>query len=272
GNGYRLIAQPARQVKALQKAVINHMLANLKVHENAFAYEADKSIRSNALMHCNNDYLLKMDFKNFFMSIKPHNLLSVLKEYGVELTGTDIFVLENLFFWKLRRNSPLRLSVGAPSSPIISNTVMYFFDEEISKRCKELDITYSRYADDLTFSTKIKGALFDVPKLVREVLNIVNLRNIKINHEKTVFTSRKFNRHVTGVTITTEGYLSLGRDRKRLLRSKIHHYVCGVLSEKEILTLKGELGYAKFIEHKFFLSMIKRYGNAVISEISKYEI
>lgn len=41
------------------------MLANLKVHENAFAYEADKSIRSNALMHCNNDYLLKMDFKNF---------------------------------------------------------------------------------------------------------------------------------------------------------------------------------------------------------------
>ncbi|ECW3818432.1 RNA-directed DNA polymerase, partial [Salmonella enterica] len=87
-----------------------------------------------------------------------------------------------------------------------------------------------------------------------------------------VFTSRKFNRHVTGVTITTEGYLSLGRDRKRLLRSKIHHYVCGVLSEKEILTLKGELGYAKFIEHKFFLSMIKRYGNAVISEISKYEI
>ncbi|EGK0895713.1 RNA-directed DNA polymerase, partial [Salmonella enterica] len=90
--------------------------------------------------------------------------------------------------------------------------------------------------------------------------------------DKTVFTSRKFNRHVTGVTITTEGYLSLGRDRKRLLRSKIHHYVCGVLSEKEILTLKGELGYAKFIEHKFFLSMIKRYGNAVISEISKYEI
>ncbi|HAV2264597.1 TPA: RNA-directed DNA polymerase, partial [Escherichia coli] len=64
GNGYRLIAQPARQVKALQKVVINHMLANLKVHENAFAYEADKSIRSNALMHCNNDYLLKMDFKN----------------------------------------------------------------------------------------------------------------------------------------------------------------------------------------------------------------
>ncbi|HCO2129088.1 TPA: RNA-directed DNA polymerase, partial [Escherichia coli] len=87
-----------------------------------------------------------------------------------------------------------------------------------------------------------------------------------------VFTSRKFNRHVTGVTITTDGYLSLGRDRKRLLRSKIHYYVCGVLSEKEILTLKGELGYAKFIEHKFFASMIKKYGDDVISEISKYEI
>lgn len=272
GKGYRLIAQPARQVKSLQYAVLKHINDELKVHESALAYESGKGIRANALIHCANDYLLKMDFKNFFLSIRPFNLLRNLKDFGIELTDTDIFVIENLFFWKLRRSSPLRLSIGAPSSPKISNVVMYFFDSEMTKKCAALGITYSRYADDLTFSTKEKGVLFSVPKLVREVLNGVKLRNIKINHEKTVFSSRKFNRHITGVTITTDGHLSLGRERKRLLRSKIHHYINGVLSSKEILTLKGEMGYAKFIEHSFYQSMISRYGTAVIDAISKYEI
>ncbi|WP_354691890.1 retron St85 family RNA-directed DNA polymerase [Phytobacter sp. RSE-02] len=272
GKDYRLIAQPARQVKSLQRAVLKYMSSELIVHESAFAYESMKGIKANALIHCSNDYLLKMDFKNFFLSIKPFNLLGNLKEFGIELNQTDVFVIENLFFWKLRRSSPLRLSIGAPSSPKISNVVMYFFDDKMAKKCAALGVEYSRYADDLTFSTKEKGVLFNMPKLVREILNEVNLRNIKINHEKTVFSSRKFNRHITGVTITTEGRLSLGRERKRLLRSKIHHYVKGVLSSKEILTLKGELGYAKFIEHSFYQSMISRYGAKVIDAISKYEI
>lgn len=271
GRGERLIAHPARQVKSLQKAVLNYIDNVLKVHESAFAYEPGRGIKSNASVHCKNDYLLKMDFKNFFLSIKPQNLLNNLKQAGVELSQSDVFVIENLFFWKLRRSSPLRLSIGAPSSPKISNAVMYFFDEKISRKCELLDITYSRYADDLTFSTKVKGALFSIPKLVRESLNEANLNNIKINHEKTVFSSKKFNRHVTGVTITTDGHLSLGRERKRLLRSKIHRFIKGLLSPKEILTLKGELGHAKFIEYVFYQSMIERYSKAIIEEISKYE-
>ncbi|MBR7437195.1 reverse transcriptase domain-containing protein, partial [Klebsiella pneumoniae] len=100
---------------------------------------------------------------------KPFNFLRNLKEFGIELNETDVFVIENLFFWKLRRSSPLRLSIGAPSSPKISNVVMYFFDEKMTKKCAALGITYSRYADDLTFSTKVKGVLFNVPKIVREI-------------------------------------------------------------------------------------------------------
>ncbi|HFW3984126.1 TPA: reverse transcriptase domain-containing protein, partial [Salmonella enterica subsp. enterica serovar Java] len=189
--------------------------------------------------------------KNFFLSIKPINFLSVIRAHGVELEDDDVFVLENLFFWKLRRNSPLRLSIGAPSSPFISNAVMFFFDKMLSEKCEQMGVVYTRYADDLTFSTNRKGILFGVPQLVREMLNETNLRNIKINHEKTIFSSKKFNRHVTGVTLANDGFLSLGRERKRLLRSKVDYYIKGLLSPKEILILKGELGYAKFIEPEF---------------------
>ncbi|MBK4309222.1 RNA-directed DNA polymerase, partial [Enterobacter hormaechei] len=128
-------------VKSLQSAVLNHISDVLQVHESAFAYESSKGIKANALIHCRNDYLLKMDFKNFFLSIKPFNFLRNLKEFGIELSETDVFVIENLFFWKLRRSSPLRLSIGAPSSPKISNVVMYFFDEKMTKKCAALGIT-----------------------------------------------------------------------------------------------------------------------------------
>ncbi|HCN8126267.1 TPA: RNA-directed DNA polymerase, partial [Escherichia coli] len=57
------------------------------------------------------------------------------------------------------KNGALVLSVGAPSSPFISNIVMSSFDEEISSFCKENKISYSRYADDLTFSTNERDVL-----------------------------------------------------------------------------------------------------------------
>ncbi|WIL43059.1 retron St85 family RNA-directed DNA polymerase [Pantoea agglomerans] len=270
GHGNRLIAQPAKQVKLLQKAVLNFICQHLQVHESAFAYEENKSIRANALIHCSNQYLLKMDFRNFFLSIKPHNLINYFQTKGVVLTESDIFVIEHLFFWKLRRNSPLRLSIGAPSSPKLSNVIMYDFDEKISLKCSKMNIIYSRYADDITFSSHVKGSLFEIPRIVRETLNEVNLKNIKINHQKTVFSSRKFNRHITGVTITTEGHLSLGRDRKRLLRSKIHRFINEKLTLKETASLKGELGYAKFIEYSFYQSMIDKYGFDTINKIAKF--
>ena len=267
----RLIAQPARQVKSIQRAVIKHIRNNIRVHGSAFAYEKNKNIKKNAISHKSNRYLLKMDFKNFFMSIRPNDFLRVLKQQGIALDAIDIFVIENLFFWKQQRNSPLRLSVGAPSSPFISNAVMYFFDELMNDMCKELDIVYTRYADDMTFSTNVVNVLSGMPKIVRQMLNQTGFKHIRINHEKTKFSSKKHNRHVTGVTITNDETLSIGRERKRLLRSKIDYYNKGMLTVKEILTLKGELGFAKFIEPEFMNRMIAKYGIDTIVSIQKFK-
>ncbi|HFG0985183.1 TPA: reverse transcriptase domain-containing protein, partial [Klebsiella pneumoniae] len=109
----------------------------------------------------------------------------------------------------------LSLSVGAPSSPLISNVIMYLFDDSFTNFCQQREITYSRYADDLTFSTHHKNALFDLPNEVRHFLNKEYQNRITLNERKTVFTSRAHNRHITGVTLTTQGSLSIGRERKR---------------------------------------------------------
>lgn len=175
-----------------------------------------------------------------------------------------------IFFWKLRRNSPLRLSIGAPSSPFISNATMFFFDSFLYEECEKLGIVYSRYADDLTFSTNNKNILRTVPVLVRKGLEINELKTIKINAAKTVFSSKKFNRHVTGVTLNNDGCISLGRDRKRLLSSKIHYHSMGMLNVDDILELKGLLGFANYIEPLFIERMRKKYGKELILSIQKY--
>lgn len=266
----RLIAHPSKQVKALQRAFLQYFKKNIPVHQNAYAYEKDKSIRDNAAKHSENQYLLKMDFKNFFLSIKPLHFIALIKKHEIEMGENDEFIISNLFFWKRRSDSPLRLSVGAPSSPFISNAVMYFFDEAISRTCDELQIVYTRYADDLTFSTNENGILFGIRDVVRSTLKSSGLSHIKINNDKTVFSSKKFNRHVTGVTITNDSSLSLGRERKRLIRAKLNRFKNNELNEKEILKLKGELGFAKFIEPLFLARMAKKYGDDTIISIQKF--
>lgn len=269
GEG-RLIAQPAKQVKILQRNIISIIKEKVKVHDCAYAYQTGKNIKANAVLHSKNDYLLKMDFKNFFLSIKPITFLMVLKQHGINISEGDAESISNLFFWKLRRNSPLRLSIGAPSSPFISNATMYFFDLYLNKACEELGIVYSRYADDLTFSTNVKDVLKLVPGKVRKILDENNLKTIKINHAKTVFSSKKFNRHVTGVTLNNLDEISLGRKKKRLLSSKIHKYILGALNVDEVLQLKGMLGFANYIEPGFIVSMQKKYGTEVIVTLQKY--
>jgi retron-type reverse transcriptase len=233
------------------------------------AYIKGKSIKDNAEAHRRNRYMLKMDFKNFFMSITPELFISCLDRNDIVMENIDLKFLEGILFWKLRRSSPLRLSVGAPSSPFISNFIMKSFDDFIFDYCKSNNIIYTRYADDLTFSTREKDALFVVVKVVRDALKEYCDGKIRINSEKTVFTSKKFNRHVTGVTISNEEKLSLGRKRKRLISSMVHHFIDDnhLLSQEEFLILKGYISFAKLIEPSFIDRLSKKYGEDCILKI-----
>lgn len=270
GKGVRTIAQPSRQVKALQRIVVDLLRDSLPIHETAAAYELGRGIKFNAQLHLHSSYLLKMDFRNFFPSINPELFLNICARHEIQLTKQDEDVLSHLLFWKLQRNSPLRLSIGAPSSPFISNVVMYFFDQEMVSICSQLDVTYSRYADDLTFTTNRKGVLFDIPNLVGAVLRAECIGKIKVNKNKTVISSKGRNRHVTGITLTNDNKLSLGRKKKRILSSLIHKSTLDILSPKELESLKGQLGFAKHVEPEFIARMKVKYGREEIIKIQKY--
>lgn len=272
GSGTRLIAQPSRSVKPLQKACISELRNVLPIHTAALAYEIGTGIKRNANMHRYNRYLLKMDFINFFPSIKPDVLLNTFEKHNLTLTDVDKNILSSLLFWKpSRRYSNLELSIGAPSSPFISNAVMYFFDVAVTEYCQRRNITYTRYADDLAFSTNTADILFELPEFLNTLVQQPSMEFLRFNTDKTVFASRRVNRHITGVTITNDGRLSLGRKRKRKISSLIHRFsLRQIRSDKEINELKGMLGFAKHIEPIFVRRMCQKYGKAIILEIQKF--
>jgi retron-type reverse transcriptase len=232
-KGVRWISQPSRDLKAVQRFLLDQLLnPKLAVHDAATAYRSKLSIIDNVRPHLKNPYLLKMDFSDFFPSIRGHDFVQYLLEEAIVGSEEDASTLAQIFF--KRDLGDLKLTIGSPGSPIISNALLYKFDDFTDNECKKRGINYTRYSDDMAFSTNHKGALFEIPALIEEALRNVKCPKLKINRDKTIYTSKKFNRHITGITITNEGTQSIGRDRKRLLRAQI--FDAPNLSKKELGT------------------------------------
>lgn len=268
GRGKRLIAQPTAEIKVLQRWAIDKFTDFLPVHEAATAYIKGSSIKKHASMHANRKYLLKLDFKDFFPSINATDFIKHAHLY-LKLSEEDRRYLANLFFRVDRTTEKLILSIGAPSSPLISNSIMYQFDTEIFNFCSERAINYSRYADDIALSTDKPKALDEAYKFINNLCKTINYPKLTLNEEKTVFTSQKYHRQLTGLVLANSGVVSLGRDKKRLIRAIAHRFSKGLLDEAEVNRLKGLLAYAHSIEPEFVGTISKMIGADVLDGLKR---
>ncbi|WP_305966865.1 retron St85 family RNA-directed DNA polymerase [Marinobacter salsuginis] len=260
GEGVRTIAQPSAPVKSLQREAVRILEDYAPVHQSATAYRTGVSILDNAAVHSKNAFLLKMDFSDFFPSIHALNVIQHLRQYCGFISDDDVIYLLSLIFRRRRSSDRFELSIGAPSSPFISNTFMYSFDCALSKILADKNIAYTRYADDLSFSTTEKDALFSVPDIVKKQLDCNQYNVLKINHKKTIFSSKKHNRHVTGLVLSNDGRVTIGRDRKREIKTLVFLFTKGELDFEKKNYLKGLLAHAKHIEPLFWSKIKRKYG------------
>lgn len=263
----RPISQPAKEVKLLQRVFHKEFLHGLPVHPAATAYEKGLSIKENAQRHMHNGPILKLDFSNFFPSIKASDWVAYAESHSLLDDFEDRELSARLLFKSTGTSAGMRLAIGAPTSPHISNLLMYDFDRLMAERAAREIVTYTRYADDLTFSAKRTGYLQPIEKLVRMTLREIDRPRLKLNDEKTVFATMKYRRVVTGLTLTNDRTISIGRERKKLIRSMIHHYAQGLLDAENLGKLAGLLAFANDAEPDFLLRMKLKYGEQLMSEI-----
>ena len=263
GRGKRLISQPTAELKLIQRWLIRHELTHLPIDPHATAYRTGLSIKDQVEHHTHSHFLLKLDFENFFPSLTDKALQYRLCR-DTNYSETDVFILTRLLCRKPRSEDTYRLSIGAPSSPHISNYLLIEFDQKLSAYCNANSLTYSRYADDIAISSTRARALDPAHEFVIQLLNELNYLGLKLNDEKTINVSKKYRRELVGLVVSNQGNVSLGRDEKRKLRAAIHAYSLSKLTADEISRLRGQIAYSRSIEPEFVENLFRRHGIASI--------
>lgn len=265
-GGRREIRQPSREIKLLQRWCIREVIARLPVHLAALAYRPMVGINVTAEKHSHGRFLLHLDFENFFPSITQQDLIELCQRNASRLRP-HIQCDEDIFAFTKLVCCDGRLTIGAPSSPPLSNAVMCEFDMELWAACQANLIIYTRYADDLYFSSNTPGSLAVVGGLVEKALRNAPCPRLVLNPAKTRRSSKKRQRRVLGLVLSTEDRVSLGRERKRQIRARVYRGALGQLKPDEIVSLNGMLAFARSIEPDFVASLKRRYGDAVAQGI-----
>lgn len=265
----RLIAQPAFELKVIQR-VLTSFLSSLPVHDAAYAYVKGRSIRQNALKHVKSEYLMKLDFSDFFPSIRPVDLERVLHKNANAISVNDFQLVYQACFWGKGGYNPSCLSIGAPSSPLISNIVMFDIDREATHIADQLGLIYTRYADDITVSTRGgQASLLTFEQRLRKLIAAGPLA-LTFNEGKRGIYGRGERRMVTGLVITPDGLVSIGRERKRLIRAAVNQLRKNP-NDRLLMRCKGYLAFVISAEPRFLHSMIRSYGATFIRSILRSE-
>lgn len=265
----RTVAQPAREVKLIQKEIVRLLEPKLPVHWCAKAYKKRTSIKENAEVHTDCNFLTKLDFIDFFSCISREDIFNHFQKFNsqLELDKENIDFVLNACTWNQGAIEKLSLCIGAPSSPWLSNTIMYDFDTYVVTACTSLGVNYSRYSDDISISCSEPKILIEAEKKISEIIRSIHYPRLRLNQEKRVAVGRSAAMRVTGLTLTNDGHVSVGRKRKRGVRAGVNRYVLGKLSDNEIARLKGELAFVLSVEPDFSQTLIKTYSDADLTAL-----
>ena len=261
-GGYHLIHHPSKELKALQRWLLRNIVTKWPVHNAAFAYREGRGIKGNASMHVKSRYLLRMDFENFFPSITWEDIDFYLRSKPPGTEGWSD-VDRDLFLQIVCRKRCL--VIGAPTSPAVSNALCFELDKRLSTKSEAEDVVYTRYADDLFFSTAQRDILGKFPKIVSEEVNAIRCpANLRVNMEKTRHASKRGRRQVTGLVLSSDGRIALGRYRKRYIRRQL--YRLDQLSLKERNELSGLIAYAMSVETDIINDLILKFGQERVAK------
>ncbi len=211
GGGVRTLHVPYKGgLSLIQRRIARLILSHMPVSQYATAYRHGRSVRDNASPHCGKRYLLKMDIRDFFGSIRFDQVYRAAfhtghfpKQIGAMLTSLCCY--------------QERLPQGAPSSPALSNLVMKHFDEAMGRWCSKRGVSYTRYSDDLTFSADVP--LYGVYIKAKSFLENMGF---ELNEKKTRFLTNGTKQIVTGLVVN-ESKPTVSRESRRALRQELYY-------------------------------------------------
>lgn len=207
-GGKRTIAEPLPSLKEIQHWIMKEILYKIPASRFAKAYIEGSSIKQNAIYHKNQKYVLSIDIKDFFGSLRFRKVYTLFHNLGYSKPVSTM--LSNLC--TLYQSLPQ----GAPTSPALSNLLMTNVDKRISGFVINKKIRYTRYADDMTFSGD-----FNPGMVIKFVAQVLSDEGLIINDRKTRFRGKNQQQEVTGVVVNEK--LQAPKVIRKQLRQAVYY-------------------------------------------------
>ncbi|MBX3119740.1 MAG: restriction endonuclease [Fimbriimonadaceae bacterium] len=220
-QGYRQIDEPDELLKGVQRKIKEFLEDKYVPTTSAYAYVSNRSPVKNAALHTRKKWIVNIDIKDFFPSIHFGRICGVLQSKPFHLEASTAKVLATI----CTRNHAL--PQGAPSSPILSNIISYSLDIALIQFARSHGFYYTRYADDITFSTwqsKFPNQLLTVDhegtRVADSLEQIISGNGFTVNGLKTRCLERRQRQSVTGLTVNK--FVNVRRKYIRQVRGMIH--------------------------------------------------
>ncbi|MBO9199476.1 MULTISPECIES: reverse transcriptase family protein [Niastella] len=256
-GGKRLISAPMPRLKNVQYWILENIFNKVTIHPAVHGFALQRSIISNAQPHIGKAVVVNIDVKDFFPSVHYKRVKGLLQQLGYSEKIAVILALlcteavteevtidgQNYFVQKGNRVLPQ----GAPTSPAITNILCYKLDKRLQGLANKSQCSFTRYADDITFSFDNVGT--NAQQLVWRIKKVLQDEGFTVHPDKIRIMRKGAHQEVTGIVVNEKA--GIPRKKLRQFRAVLHQ-----LKSKDASALKwgnGNLtsavtGYANFVK------------------------
>jgi retron-type reverse transcriptase len=227
-GGERLISAPMKRLKQAQTWILKEILEKIAPHEAVHGFRSGCSIVSNARPHLQRDVIINVDLKDFFPTVGYRRVKGMFRALGYSEEAATLFALlctepeveavdldgKRFYVAQGERHLPQ----GAPTSPAITNLLCRRLDRRLTKMAGALGFTYTRYADDLTFSAS-GDSVSQTGEVLLRLRSIVAHEGFYIHPDKTRVLRRGRRQEVTGIVVNAKP--NIPRDTLRRFRATL---------------------------------------------------
>ena len=284
-GGKRVISVPSEGLMTVQRWIHRWILSGQPCHARAFAYQSGRSITDCASIHLGCRWMIKLDISNFFESITERQIYFVFRSLGyTPLVSLELARLctridvrsksrKEGYKWEVIRKTKAGripryiqaclgyLPQGAPTSPALSNLVAHKMDASLNKLASDAGFEYSRYSDDMYFSSSLPTIKkSDAVHLARRASVVIEAAGFDLNRSKTAITGPGHRRIVLGLLVDGTR-LRLGPENRRRIEWHYRHCLVDPTQHavkkdfRSVLGLKnhlvGLMAYARAVDSTF---------------------
>ena len=263
-GGVRTITAPDGELKDIMYTLA-FILSELYIPTpEAMAFIPHRSIVDNACQHLGQNYVLNLDLSDFFTSITAQMVERSLQRLDIAPVVAQciasICTYPNIVDHRVQNVVPQ----GAPTSPVISNICAMTLDARLAGLARRFHLTYTRYADDLTFSSN-HNVYHEDGEFMKELYRIISDCHFTINKKKTRLLKRGIRQEVTGLTVTDKPNVS--RKYIKNVRALIHRISMTASPEQhDINVARDKLNFLRMVKGETdstYLRLLMKLNQAV---------